>query len=134
VFGAVRAEKLPGCTLLTLSRPFMCAVLIFAILTSFLAHRALYQCKLARTNRGVSEESHWTALTERATVWPTTRFSASEANVLGERKLQNRCASRLSIFEDVAGNPSIRKKSCPVTPCVPARRDGRYLGKLKLVY
>jgi hypothetical protein len=46
--------------------------------------------------------------------------------VLGERDVQNRCISLLSIFGDVAGNPSVRKKRCPVTPCVPARRDGRY--------
>jgi hypothetical protein len=36
----VRAEKLPGCTHLTLSRFFECAVLIFAILAFFPAHRA----------------------------------------------------------------------------------------------
>jgi WD40 repeat protein len=46
--------------------------------------------------------------------------------VLGERELQSGCASRFSIFKDVAGNPSIRKERCPGTPCVPARRDGHY--------
>ena len=35
---AVRAEKLPGFTLLTLGRLFECAVLIFAILALLLAH------------------------------------------------------------------------------------------------
>jgi hypothetical protein len=47
--------------------------------------------------------------------------------MLGEREPQNECTSRLSIFEGVAGNPSIRKKRCPATPCVPARRDGPYV-------
>jgi hypothetical protein len=120
---AVRAEKLPRCTLLTLSRPNESAVLIFATLASFLAHRAVYRCRLSRTNRGVSEGSRWTALTDRATVWSTTCFSASEADVLGERESQNGYTSRLAILEDVAGNPSVRKKKCPATPCVPARRD-----------
>jgi hypothetical protein len=64
---AVRAEKLPGCIVLTLCRPFECAVMIFALLASFTAHRALHKCTLSRTNRGVSEESRWTALTEQAT-------------------------------------------------------------------
>jgi hypothetical protein len=45
---------------------------------------------------------------------------------LGEQELQNGYALRLSIFEDATGNPSIRKKRCPATPCVPARRDGHY--------
>ena len=69
MFGAVRAEELPGRTLLTSSRPVECAVLSFAIFASFTAHRALYRCRLLRTNRGLSEESRWTALTERATAW-----------------------------------------------------------------
>jgi hypothetical protein len=43
---AVRSEKLPGCTLLTLSRPFECAVSIFAILASLKTYRALYKCIL----------------------------------------------------------------------------------------
>jgi hypothetical protein len=46
--------------------------------------------------------------------------------MLGERELQNKCAPYLSIFEDVEGNPSIRKKRCPVTPCVRTHRDGPY--------
>jgi hypothetical protein len=50
--------------------------------------------------------------------------------VLGEREVQNRCVLRLSIFGDVAGNPSVRRKRCPVTPCVPARRDGRYMNSV----
>ena len=39
--------------------------------------------------QGVSEESRWTAPTERATAWSTTRFSASEADVLEEQELQD---------------------------------------------
>jgi hypothetical protein len=88
-FAAVRAEKLPGCTLLTSSRAFESAVLIFAILASFLVYRTLHKYTLSGTNRGVSEESRWTVLTERATAWSTMRFSASEADVLGEQELQN---------------------------------------------
>jgi hypothetical protein len=47
--------------------------------------------------------------------------------VLGEQDVQNRYVSRLSTFENVAVNPSVRKRRCLVTPCVPARRDGRYI-------
>jgi hypothetical protein len=32
-------------------------------------------------------------------------------------------AHRESIVRDVAGNPSSRKKRCPVTLCVPTHRD-----------
>jgi hypothetical protein len=46
--------------------------------------------------------------------------------MLRGRELQNRCAPCLSIFEDVAGSLSIRKKRCPVTPCVPACRRTLY--------
>jgi hypothetical protein len=46
--------------------------------------------------------------------------------MLAERDVQNECASCLSYFDDVTGNPSIRKKRCPATPCVPARRDRHY--------
>jgi hypothetical protein len=53
-----------------------------------------------------------------------THFLAAEANVLGKQDVQNRCKSRLSIFEDVAGNPIVRKKKCPITPYVLALREG----------
>jgi hypothetical protein len=46
--------------------------------------------------------------------------------MLRERELKNGCALRLSVLEDFAGNPSIRKKKCPVTLCIPARRGGPY--------
>jgi hypothetical protein len=69
------------------------------------------------------EESQSTALTESATARSTTQFLPAEGDMLGEGEMQNRCAAWLSIFEDVAGNPGIRKKRRPVTPCVPARRD-----------
>jgi hypothetical protein len=101
---AVQAEKLPGCTPPTLSRPFKCAVLLFAILAFFVAHPALQIFTIAN-EQGVSEESRWTAPTERATAWSTTHFSASEADVLRERGLQNRCASHLSIFEACSPSP-----------------------------
>ena len=65
------------------------------------------------------------ALTERATAWPTTCFSAPDADVLGVPELQNGCGLLLFIFKDVAGNPIVRKRKCPITPCVPALREGR---------
>jgi hypothetical protein len=70
-------------------------------------------------------ESQSTALTERATAWSTTRFSALEAGVLGERKLQIGCVLCMSVFKRAGKSASLRNKRCPVTPCVPARRDGR---------
>ncbi|KAF1833773.1 hypothetical protein BDW02DRAFT_569637 [Decorospora gaudefroyi] len=51
------------------------------------------------------------------------RFSVSEANVLKERELHNRCTLNLLIYRRGKGIPSARKKKCPVTPCVPARLD-----------
>jgi hypothetical protein len=120
---AVCAEKLPGCILVTLNRPFKAAVLIFAISASFLAHRSLYRYALSRTNRGVLYRSQPTALTEPATAYPTTRFLASETNVLGERELQNRCTWHSSVFKNARDNPRVRKRKRPVTPGVPARLD-----------
>jgi hypothetical protein len=57
--------------------------------------------------QGVMEKGRSTALTERATGWSTTRFSALETDLLAERELQNRCGSRLSIFKGVAGNLNV---------------------------
>jgi hypothetical protein len=48
------AEKLLGRTLPTLTQPSESAVLISAILASFLAHRALCRCAMSQTNKGVS--------------------------------------------------------------------------------
>jgi hypothetical protein len=64
-----------------------------------------------------------TALIERAAARLTTRFSASEANVLGEQQLQNRCALHFAVFESTRDNPRVRKRKRPVTPCVPTRLD-----------
>jgi hypothetical protein len=63
------------------------------------------------------------ALTERATARSTTRFLASEADVLEERELQSICALRMSVCECAEHDPNLQKKKCPVTPCVPARLD-----------
>jgi hypothetical protein len=68
-----------------------------------------------------------TALTERATARSTMRFSVSETDVLRERELLNRCALYLSVFKSAGGNPRVRKRKRPVTPCVPARMDRHYL-------
>jgi hypothetical protein len=73
--------------------------------------------------QGVLEESRTTALTERAIAWSTTRFLTSEADVLEEHKLWNRCALRMSVYKCIEHNPSFQKKTCPVTPSVPARLD-----------
>jgi hypothetical protein len=54
-------------------------------------------------------------------------FLALETDVLGEQELQNRYASRLSIYRCAAGNPRVRKRKCPATPYVLARLDGRYI-------
>jgi hypothetical protein len=105
---------------------FDAADLVFAILTSLLAHRAIYRYVISRTNRGVLEQSEETASIKRATAQLTTRFSASETNVLRERELQNRCALHLSVLENTRDNPRARKRKRPVTPCVPARLDRRY--------
>ena len=43
---------------------------------------------------GVPDETQLYALTERATAESTTRFSASEADVLDECELRNDCALR----------------------------------------
>jgi hypothetical protein len=52
---------------------------------------SLQRCTVANKQGGINGESG-TASTERATAQFTTRFSASETYVLGERELQNRCA------------------------------------------
>jgi hypothetical protein len=62
-------------------------------------------------------------MTERATAWSTVRFSASEADVLEERELQNGCTLRLFVYKRVEHVPGLQKKKCPFTPCVPARLD-----------
>lgn len=51
----------------------------------------LQSCTIANKQGDISRESG-TALTEQAAAQFTTRFSASETYVLGERELQNRCA------------------------------------------
>jgi hypothetical protein len=66
------------------------------------------------------------ALTERAKARSTRRFSVSEADVLGERELQNRYALIMYLFKRAGNNLSVRKIKCPVTPCVPACLDRRY--------
>jgi hypothetical protein len=48
-----------------------------------------------------------------------------EVDALEEQELQNGCTLDLSIYRHGGYIPSTRKKMCPVTPCVPARRDGR---------
>jgi hypothetical protein len=60
---------------------------------------------------------------ERATAWLAIRFSASEADVLEERELQNGRTLRLFVYKRVEHVPSLQMKRCPVTPCVPARLD-----------
>ena len=68
---------------------------------------------VANEQGGIRGESG-TALTERAAARLTTRFSASEAHMLGERELQNRCTVHLSVFENTRDNPRVRKRKCPV--------------------
>jgi hypothetical protein len=77
---------------------------------------------VANEQGGIRGESG-TALTEQVAARLTTRFSASEANVLGEQELQNRRALHLSVFENTRDNPRVRKRKRPVTPCVPTRLD-----------
>jgi hypothetical protein len=77
-------------------------------------------CTVANQQGSVIRESA-TALAERATAQLTTRFSASETDVLGEGELKNRCALHLFVFENTRGNPRVRKRKRPVTPCVPGR-------------
>jgi hypothetical protein len=79
-------------------------------------------CTVANEQGSVRGESV-TALTERATAQLAPRFSALETNVLGERELQNRCVLHLFVPENTKENPRVRKRKCPVTPCVPARLD-----------
>jgi hypothetical protein len=79
-------------------------------------------CTVAN-EQGALEKSWSTALTERPTAWLTMRYPVSEANVLGEGELQNRCALHLFLFENTRNNPRVRKRKRPVTPCVPARLD-----------
>jgi hypothetical protein len=62
-----------------------------------LVHRALCRYVPSRINRGVLEESRPRASKERALTWLTIRFSAREADVLQERKLNTRCTLDLSI-------------------------------------
>ena len=81
---AASAEKLPECKLLTLSRRCWTAVFIFAILARLSAYRAHRRCTWPLTSRGLLEEGQSTSLIERATARSTTRFVASEADVLGE--------------------------------------------------
>ena len=92
-------------------------------LASLLAHRAFRRHVLSHTDRGVTEESRKTTLIKRATARSTARFLASETNMLGEREPQKKCALHLFVFEHIRGSPGVRKKLCPVTPCVPARMD-----------
>lgn len=66
-------------------------------------------------------------VTEQATALSTTRFSAPEADLLGEQVLRNRYALCISIYKRARNNPSSRKKKRPVTLGVPARLDGRYI-------
>jgi hypothetical protein len=63
----------------------MTSVLISAISAFLSAHRALPKYVLSQMNRGLLEESQDPALIERATARLTTRFSASETDVLRER-------------------------------------------------
>lgn len=51
---------------------------------------------------------------KQATAWLTTRFLASEADVLEERELQNGCAMRVSVNKRVEHNPSFQKKRVPL--------------------
>jgi hypothetical protein len=89
--------RIPTSLLLILGHISKCAGIIFAILASFEARRALHKYLPSRTNMGLTEASRTTALKERATVWSTTRFSASAANVLEEHELRNRFALRLFV-------------------------------------
>lgn len=50
--------------------------------------------------------------------------------MLREQGLQNKYVWRLSIFDDVAGNPSVRTRRCLVTQCVSARWDAPYFNLL----
>jgi hypothetical protein len=63
------------------------------------------------------------ALTEGAIAWSTTRFLASEVNILEEHKFGYRCTLRMFNYKRVEHVPSLQKGRCPVTPCVPARLD-----------
>ncbi|KAH8631533.1 hypothetical protein IG631_13216 [Alternaria alternata] len=65
---------------------------------------SLQSCTIANKQGGINGELG-TALTERATAWPTTRFLASEANVLEEQELLNRCALHLSVLKNTRDNP-----------------------------
>jgi serine/threonine protein kinase len=76
--------------------------------------------------QGGSEEIRWTALTEQATAWSTTRFAASDAVILEENKLQNRCALCMFVYKLIQHDPSFQKKICPVILGVPACLDRHY--------
>jgi hypothetical protein len=64
-------------------------------------------------------------VTDRPTARLTLRSSSSEANVLGEQQLQNRCALSLTSCSGAGLTPKVRMKKCPTTQGVPPRREGR---------
>src|SRR5690242_9861750 len=61
---AASAEKLPGCTLLTLIGRSEAAAVNFTISASLLAYRVLHEQVLASIDRGVLDKSRWRDLTE----------------------------------------------------------------------
>jgi hypothetical protein len=67
---------------------------------------------VANEEGGIRGESG-TALTERAAARLTTRFSALEPYMLGERELQSRCALHLSVFKNTRDNLRVQKRKCP---------------------
>jgi hypothetical protein len=47
----------------------------------------------------------------------------AETIASGEQKRQDQCALYLLVFKNTRDNLRVRKRKCPVTPCVPARLD-----------
>jgi hypothetical protein len=91
-----------GCSL------YICSPSFFS---SPLSNSQIYT--VADKQGGVRGESG-TALTEQAATRLTLRFAASDADVLGERELQDRCTLHLSVFENTRDNPRVQKKSVPL--------------------
>jgi hypothetical protein len=65
-------------------------------------------------------------VTDRPTARPALRSSSSEANMLGEQQLQNRCALSLTSCSGAGLMPKVRTKKRPATQGVPLHREGRY--------
>jgi hypothetical protein len=73
-------------------------------------------------------------VTDRSIARPTLHCSSSEANVLGERQLQNRCALSLTLCSGAGLMPKVRTKKRPATQGVPLRREGRYRSFCKVKF